>query len=607
MLELQDVSLQLPGEDEQLLLTEISASFPTTGHFAAILGPSGCGKSTFLKVVAGLREQTLGKIIWEGCDLTTDEDLAPNEIGYVPQFSIAYELLTVQENAESALRLRVSNLRGDELASAVEQILSKVGLLEIRDRQVKVLSGGQKRRLALALELASSPRLLLCDEVTSGLDPKAEDEIAHLLHDLSRQEKRLVLNVTHSLRHLSLYDTVVVLFEGHLAYHGSPEYMFHYFGVEKHEELFPRLAKRSASDWSRSWLKYRDAYYEKCGLAPIDPERKGEDEQPSVSTESENTVAETADSAENESPEREASETGKDLPAPVVPSEPITPSPFSQFSTLLSRRWTLFFRDRAQVILQLALLFGFPLLVVIFALDGLPELKGLSSPVTGGFIQEIKDDFAHRAELIHTGGLVSGLIMFQVILLALIGSNNAAREIANERLIFEKEKFAGLSPLAYVCSKLAFLAALVVCQSAWMTLFVNWIVHLPGSLPEQLLLLTLVNAALTSVSLGISALLRTPEQASLVSVYLVGFQLPLSGAVLALPKFASLLTRPFIASYWGWSGFIQTFRDTRFYDAIQTVTQTGLSPEGLCAWILALHVVIGAALAFLGSRNPRWE
>ncbi len=249
-----------------MLLAEIGARFPTNGHFAAILGPSGCGKSTLLKVVAGLREHTLGRIIWEGRDLVEEGDLAPHEIGYVPQFSIAYDLLTVWESVEEALRLRVAGLDRDEQGLRIEKILKEVGLDQISDRRVQVLSGGQKRRLALALEMVSSPRLLLCDEVTSGLDPNAEDEIAHLLYELSRRDQRIVFSVTHSLRHLSLCDSVLVLYQGHLAYHGSPEFLFHYFGVDKQDELFPRLVKRKPEEWHRSWLKHREVYYEQSGL-----------------------------------------------------------------------------------------------------------------------------------------------------------------------------------------------------------------------------------------------------------------------------------------------------------------------------------------------------
>jgi len=95
-------------------------------------------------------------------------------------------------------------------------------------------------------------------------------------------------------------------------------------------------------------------------------------------------------------------------------------------------------------------------------------------------LEQLQNQFTQEAELMRTGSLVSGLIMFQVILLALMGSNNAAREIAGERLIFEKEKFAGLRPSAYVASKAVFLGILVLAQSVWMGVFVNFIVQFKG-------------------------------------------------------------------------------------------------------------------------------
>jgi len=162
-------------------------------------------------------------------------------------------------------------------------------------------------------------------------------------------------------------------------------------------------------------------------------------------------------------------------------------------------------------------------------------------------------------------------------------------------------------PSAYVASKAAFLGVLVLAQSIWMGVFVNFIVQFKGNLITQVVLLILVNAALTSVCLAISSLMRTAEQASLVSIYLVGFQLPLSGAVLALPKVLSAMTRPFIASYWGWSGFNHTMQDTRYYKAVLDVTQTTLSSSGLCAWVLACHVLLGLLIAYMGCKNSRWE
>jgi ABC transport system ATP-binding/permease protein len=566
VLELQDVSLQVGADpEEQTLLSEVSAQFPR-GHFIAVLGPSGCGKSTMLKVIAGLMQQTTGKVKWEGRDLAEEADLDPHEIGYVPQFGIAYERLTVWENLHAALRLRIGNLSAEEVDARIEEILAAVGLKSIEERAVSVLSGGQRRRLALALELLSSPHLLLCDEATSGLDPKSEDEIVRLMQSLSRSGNRLVINVTHSLRHLALHDSVLVLYHGNVAYHGAPATLYHYFGVEDPEELFPRLGMRRPEEWHRSWIKHRAVYYSAIGI--------------------------------------EASTSA--APGGEAKSTPL-PSAFSQFAVLLSRRWKLFVRDRGQLALHIALLFGFPLLVVLFATKGLPTLPSPSGADARDFISQVMLAAETRQQFVRTGTLVSGLVMFQVILLALMGANSSAREIASERLIFEKEKFAGLRPLAYVASKIAFLGILVAAQSLWMAAFVNWFVRFPGSFGDQAILLVLVNAAITSVCLGLSSILRTPEQASLVSIYLVGFQLPLSGAVLALPQWLAPVARPAIASYWGWSGFIDTMRDYRYYEAVKLVTETPLASSPLCLWFLASHVILGFVLTLVGCKAGRWE
>jgi hypothetical protein len=148
---------------------------------------------------------------------------------------------------------------------------------------------------------------------------------------------------------------------------------------------------------------------------------------------------------------------------------------------------------------------------------------------------------------------------------------------------------------------------LVCAQSVWMTLFVNWFVRFPGNLAAQTLVLILVNGAMTAVCLGLSSWLKTAEQASLVSIYLVGFQLPLSGSLLALPAGLGMFTRPFIASYWSWSGFLETMRETRFFDAVRLVTQTALSPHGLCVWILLTHILVGLLIAYTGCKSSRWE
>ena len=193
MLSLEHVSLRLGSDDDSpRLLSDISAKF-SRGEFIAVIGPYGCGKSTLLKMIAGIASgDEQGTIRWDGRDLA-EEDFKPSEFGYVPQFSIAHEELTVEECVDYSARLRVSGLSTEEREAMVTRLLGEVGMSEFRERPVKVLSGGQKRRLALAMELVSSPPILLCDEVTSGLDPQSEDEIVALLHQVEKHGNRLVI------------------------------------------------------------------------------------------------------------------------------------------------------------------------------------------------------------------------------------------------------------------------------------------------------------------------------------------------------------------------------------------------------------------------------
>jgi len=618
VLELKDLSFLVPGKPEEIvLLGDLSAKIPP-GQFVAIVGPSGCGKSTLLKLIAGICEPTFGQLFWKGRDLEADGDFAPHEVGYVPQFSIAYELLTVRENLDATLRLRVKGLSRSEREERAEAILRQVGLEAIADRPVKVLSGGQRRRLALALELTTNPDLLLCDEVTSGLDPKAEDELVTLLRNLAKENCRTVLSVTHSLRHLDAYDSVLVLHGGHLAYHGSPEFLTHYFQIEEPADLYPQLALRQPGAWHRSWGKHGKDYQSvllkaadlpefeevKKEEAPALPgsEAGGGEKKAEKPADFQGDKEDKRDKDQAKKAEKEDDKQKEQAPDPGV----TTPGFVSQFATLLGRRWRLFFRDPAALWLQLALILGFPCLVAIFALDGLPQIQSLSLQHSGDIVKMLKENTEFFAQSSRAGSLISGLVMFQVILLTLMASNNAAREVAGERLIFEKEKFGGLNATAYVAAKAVFLLMLVLAQSFWMTMFVKTVCRFPGDPLVQFGVLTLVNAAMTAVCLAISSFARTAEQASLISIYLVGFQLPLSGAVLALPEVIGWVTRPFIAAYWGWSGYLQTLNETRFYEAVLTISQTGLSPAVLCLWVLASQVLVGLFLAMAGCRNSRW-
>ncbi len=635
MLSLEEISLEIGGPtDDELparkLLDDVSLRL-RRGQLVGVVGPSGCGKSTLLKLIAGLLEPTAGAVRWDGRNLAHEGDLPPHELGYVPQFSLAHDRLTVRECVDYAARLRVAGIDPEVRAANVDDLLQTTGLADLADRQARVLSGGQRRRLSLAIEMVSSPSLLLCDEVTSGLDPGSAHEILTLLHALSRADggaRRIVVNVTHSLADLPLYDVILVLYQGVVVYHGSPEYLAHYFRADAPEELFARLGKRPAADWQRSWHKHGPEFAALTGdLEPLPDENpagpapgpfagllaekrafdqaarrveaRAEDDAPAAEAKGDESLG----SVEDEKPDEADDKT----PAADEETPSFTPTPLAQFRVLFERRLRLFTRDRTQLGLQLALILGFPCLVVIFAYKGLPSIHNLSLENNLSVVEQLRESASYLVQSFQVGGLVSGLLLFQIILLALMGSNNSALEIAGERPLFESEKLAGLSSGSYVAAKGAFLALLVTAQSVWMALFVHAVCRFPGDIFGQIGLLWLANAALTAVCLAFSSLARTPSQASLISIYFVGFQLPLSGAVLALPDWAVHLTRPFIAAYWSWAGTIQTLRDTRFYDLIVQTTKTDLAAVPTCFYVLAAHVALGGIVAYFGCRRSAWD
>jgi ABC-type multidrug transport system ATPase subunit len=557
MLKTTNLSVYASRDRESVAILKTIDFQAHLGDLIAIVGPSGCGKSTFLKAIAGLARHTEGQMSWLNREIVDDYDIEPEMLAYVPQFGIFHEELTVEEILTDAAILRLGQLANNLIQARVGEVADLTGLGQLRQREAKVLSGGQKRRLALAMELVSEPAIILADEVTSGLDPKSAFEITVLLRSLATEKKKIVLHVTHELKHLGYYDAVVVLIGGIVAFHGTPTDMTSYFQTTDPGEVFQRLSEVSAEEWASFWRNRAQNY-------------------------------ECSSDREEASP-----------PESLVKQRGLTRW-VAQFFCLTRRRFRIFVRNKPQILLQLLLLFIFPAIVVLFALKGLPEIQNMSLTLETNPAHMLKETLDYSSQVSQVGRLVSGLAMFQVILLALMGANNAAREIAAERGIFEKEKLSGLSTSTYLMSKILFLILLVLAQSLWMTVLVKEICNLPGDFGEQFAVLSLVNLSLTSMSLAISSWSRTPEQASLIALYVVGFQLPLSGAVLALPDWLAMVTRPFIAAYWSWSGYLQTLKETRLYDLVTFGGSATLDTWMLCVVVLAFQSIVCLLIAFLG-------
>jgi ABC transport system ATP-binding/permease protein len=548
-----------PKPKAPALVHGATANFPG-GGLHALIGPSGCGKTTLLKGILDILPSE-GEILLHGRPLASRDALL-REVAFAPQFSIAHGKLTVAEAVGCALRL-YQKINDTAVAARTGELLQLVGLAERGDTLIEKLSGGQLRRLGLALELTTDPACLLCDEVTSGLDPRSEDQILAVLRALVERGKTVVC-VIHNLAKLGQFDTITVVYEGAVVWQGPLAAMLEHFGIADALELYDRLSEQELAHWRERWAA----------------------------------VAGDGNGA-NASMELEPAVTA----ARVAPERP---TGLSQLCTLLARRWRLLVRDRGYLLLTLAITFGFPCLVVIFALGGLPQLKGLALETTGGFLETLQARAEYRQSAAETATLVSGLIIFQVILLCLMGSNNGAREIAAERGLYEKERMSGLRPAAYAWSKLIYTALLGAAQGAWMAVFVKLLCEFPGGWGAQLAVLAATGASMSVVCLGLSAMLSSPDKASLLSIYLVGFQLPLSGVVLALPAALVWAVRPFIATYWGWAGYLTAMTESRFYDAVSTLDKGWLATPPAAVAVLGAHLLTGAALVFWGCQKKCW-
>lgn len=552
-------NLTVETAEGKKILNNVSAKFDSR-QMHAVIGPSGCGKTTLMKAMLGMINRT-GTAEFDSMPIHSSNDLA-GTIGFVPQFTLAQPNLTVAETFRYALALNLKN--PEERERRFRSVLETTKLAAHADKRVASLSGGQTRRVGLGLELTLSPQCLICDEVTSGLDPNSEDEMLDLLRELVNREDKSIICIIHNLAKLSRFDTVTVVLQGHVIFQGSHSDLLRYFSVKNALELYSQLESNSLDYWLERWKVQQRFHLEIVDDDIPDSSRK------STSTKSESDTHARAGF-------------------------------FAQLLTLLARRFCLFIRDNGYFALTLAITFGFPCIVVIFALDGLPQVPRMPLEQSVMTYQQALEVRAIQIEQMRIATLATGLVLFQVMLLALMGANNGGREIAAERNLYEKERMTGLRPSAYALSKIIFTSSIAVFQGLWMCAFVKVICNFPGDWGIQLLTMAGVCVAMTLICLGFSALMQSAEKASLLSIYLVGFQLPLSGIVLELPDALVWLFRPFINIYWGWSGFFSAMQSSPVYDAYTHMNaHASIYDFGVSGTVLFLHAIFGALMVFRG-------
>ncbi|WP_462417568.1 ABC transporter ATP-binding protein/permease [Kytococcus sp. Marseille-QA3725] len=238
-------NLRVEGRKGSVRLNDVSFSLPP-GSLVAVIGPSGAGKSTLLNALTGSRPATSGTVQYAGRDLYASYDELKQRIGIVPQDDIVHRQLTVRAALGYSAELRFpDDVSAAERKGEVERVMGELGLTEHADKRIDQLSGGQRKRVSVAMELLTKPSLIFLDEPTSGLDPGMDLSLMRNLRKLA-DDGRTVLVITHSTENLNLADRVFALAPGGtLAYQGAPDGLMDFFDARTMPEVFTRLADPS--------------------------------------------------------------------------------------------------------------------------------------------------------------------------------------------------------------------------------------------------------------------------------------------------------------------------------------------------------------------------
>ncbi len=228
------------------------------GELVAIAGGSGAGKTTLLEMLAGLQSPSGGEVRHDGV-LQSARLSAESRIGYVPQDDIIHQEMPLQRTLRYAARLRLpAGTSAAEADRVVEETMRDLDLADRAEVPIRSLSGGQRKRASIAVELLTRPRVFFLDEPTSGLDPSTAADVMRLLRRLSRRGVTVVLT-THEPAGIDRCDRVVFLTrDGYLAFDGSPTESRRYFGVDDLNEVYERLAgEHTPQIWAQRFTDSR--------------------------------------------------------------------------------------------------------------------------------------------------------------------------------------------------------------------------------------------------------------------------------------------------------------------------------------------------------------
>ncbi len=496
----------------------------TSGRLVGIMGASGAGKSTLLNVLNGASKPTSGQVLINGINIHSDDPAVEGIIGFVSQDDLLIEELSVYQNLYFNAKLCFDNYTEEQLESTVINVLKNLGLYEIRGIQVgsplnKKISGGQRKRLNIALELIREPAVLFLDEPTSGLSSRDSENILDLLKELSLKGK-LVFVVIHqpSSDIFKMFDRLLILDTGgYLIYNGNPIDSIQYFKT-----------KVQHADWNESECH-------ECGN--VNPEQVFNIVETSVLDEYGKLTHTRRISPQQWS--TYFNEDYKESEQPTASKEDLpeisfkTPSRFRQFIVFLKRDVLKKISDTQYLVINFL---EAPLLAFLLAFI----VKYYSVSVTNEFNYTLAEN-----------SNLPVYIFMSVIVAIFMGLSVSAEEIIKDRKILKREAFLNLSWSGYLLSKVAVQLLLSAIQALTFVLIGNTIMEIKGMYFEYWLVLFSSWAAANVMGLLISDSFKTVVTIYILIPFLVIPQIILSGIIVKFENLNPKISAPDRIPFYG--------------------------------------------------------
>jgi len=450
------------------------------GDLVALMGPSGAGKTTFMCALNGITRPSRGRVLYRNLDLLKNFDMFRTLIGYVPQDDIMHAQLTVYKALYYTAKLRLPpDTTDQQIDQRVRKVLESVGLLEqiheeIGDAVKKTLSGGQRKRVNLAMELLSDPMVLFLDEPTSGLSAVDAKSVVTQLRKLAEDSRAIITTIHQPSLDVYSQFNLLAMVSNHPPGKGSPRVpgRLVYYGPAM--DAFRFFAEGAGVQEKRPVLKPEDIE-EDLKARPVDEWVRRYDGSP---FKLKYTGERTTKSGE--------------LSSAAVAGPP--KYRLRQWGVLCRRLAELKFRDLGQMSIALALPVVFGLLVA--------------------FSQRLlSTNIKNYGDFLGFGTKIGTSHFLLVVAAVWFGCNNAIREIVGERAIYRRERLVNLSLTSYFSSKYTVLGGLGLIQCLLMLAIVHFGVHLEANFLLELLTLWLTCMVGTGIGLSISAVSRSNEQA----------------------------------------------------------------------------------------------